>query len=553
MLQIWNHHKCATGFMTRTLNTIAEKNGLQFWMDDRGDADVSAARKQADILHIKNAHSGMLSDPDAGGIHIIRNPFSVVVSAYFSHLRTHAIALKTGTWVKLAQQRERTSVLNKRDGLSATIDFLLDQEFFPATPGPLHALSNWPYEDQRFFPLLMEEFVKAPVTNLLSAMAQSGNDTLPYRVLPDDSDLTFKKMSNGRSVGQTDETSHYRSGDPNDWKLHLEPEHRAAIRKACRPVFERFYPDLAEESKSYVQGSAIEQETLPDPKAEMASVKIGDITLAYRANDGGGKHYLSRGHSEEYLSRFYPTLRDALAPEFCIDVGANYGFTGLLMRRAFPDAHLTLVEPIPWLKNYITYNFATNRTTFDVLHSAIVSTNAAGTTSSFGVNERSSQDSRVIAQSNWTVVETPVVTLDQLASNVGADQSVYIKIDTQGWEERVFAGGETFLTSNSRWFIKTEFAPMWLESQGTDPQTLLRYLLDRYSVHESVARVRWNATCLDDLLGPPLVAGCEKDFVAYVRNLALQDKGWVDLYVLPLPAQRNYATGNRRLPSETSS
>lgn len=280
--------------------------------------------------------------------------------------------------------------------------------------------------------------------------------------------------------------------------------------------------------------------SLPFPEAELGKVQIGTITLTFRAKDTGGTHYLGRGHFEEYLSPFYPLLAKTLQPAVCVDIGANYGYTGLLMRRAFPDSHLTLVEPVPWLADFIRHNFAANDARFDVFHSAIASTMTADGQSSFGVNEKSSQDSRVVAQPGWKVVMTDVVTLDALARDIAPDQGVYIKIDTQGWEERVFAGGADFLGRHDRWFLKTEFAPMWLESQGSDPVALLADLIRRYEVYESAGRQRWNCASLAEGIGTALTPGCEADFVHYVRNLAIRDTGWVDLYILPPKARRGY-------------
>ncbi len=277
------------------------------------------------------------------------------------------------------------------------------------------------------------------------------------------------------------------------------------------------------------------------PEADLGTVQIGHIGLVFRNKDGGGTHYLGRGHFEEYASSIYPLLARALAPAACIDIGANYGFTGLLMRRAFPDCHLTLVEPIPWLADFIHYNFAANGVRIDQFHSAIVSTMTPDGQSAFGVNERSSQDSRVVALRGWQVIRTDVVTLDHLAATITPDQGIYIKIDTQGWEERVFASGAAFLGRHDNWFIKTEFAPMWLESQGSDPVAVLADLVGRYDVHESAGRQRWNCTSLDEAIGTPLQPGSEADFVHYVRNLANQDKGWVDLYVLPPATRRGYS------------
>ncbi|MCA8888685.1 MAG: FkbM family methyltransferase [Parvularculaceae bacterium] len=277
---------------------------------------------------------------------------------------------------------------------------------------------------------------------------------------------------------------------------------------------------------------------LPYPDAEIGAVMIGDIVLRFRNSDAGGTHYQGRGHRDEYKSPFYPALRRALSPEHCIDIGANYGFTGLLMRKAFPDCRLTLVEPVPALENFIRVNFERNGARFDKLLSAIVSSEHGR--SSFGVNTKSSQDSRVVAKPGWEIIETDVVTLDQLAQNARPDEGVYIKIDTQGWEEHVFAGGGKFLAGHDKWLIKTEFAPMWLESQGSKPESFLRYLMGRYSVHESLPRYRWGASTLHDIIGEPLRPGREEDFVNYVRKLMKNDRGWLDLFILPQPERRKY-------------
>lgn len=271
---------------------------------------------------------------------------------------------------------------------------------------------------------------------------------------------------------------------------------------------------------------------------ELLRIDIGDIILTVRNNDGGGKHYLQRGHSEEYHSPFYRILGHALDPAYCIDIGANYGYTGLLMRKYFPSAHLTLVEPVPWLKNFIIHNFANNDAHFDALHSAICSDIDIGGKAAFGVRETGSQDSRVILQPGMKEVVTDVVSISSLACDISDDAGVYIKIDTQGWEEHVFGGAEDFLQRHNRWFIKTEFAPSWLESQGSDPVGLLRKLTDSYDVFESPGRQRWNCVTFAEMAGNPLHRGSECAFSTYVRQLARDDKGWIDLYVTP-PLRRS--------------
>ena len=88
----------------------------------------------------------------------------------------------------------------------------------------------------------------------------------------------------------------------------------------------------------------------------------------------------------------------------------------MLMRRAFPHSRLILVEPIPWLEQFVRENFDKNGLQLDEFHSAIVSDGKEGNSTTFGVNDRASQDSRVIAKPGWTVIETTTVTLNRPAS-----------------------------------------------------------------------------------------------------------------------------------------
>ena len=64
----------------------------------------------------------------------------------------------------------------------------------------------------------------------------------------------------------------------------------------------------------------------------------------------------------------------------------------------------------------------------------------------------------------------------------------------------MFEGGESFLSDHDRWFIKTEFAPMWLQSQKTDPVALLRELLRCYTVYEAPGRILKTCTHLAEAM-----------------------------------------------------
>ena len=64
-----------------------------------------------------------------------------------------------------------------------------------------------------------------------------------------------------------------------------------------------------------------------------------------------------------------------------------------------------------------------------------------------------------------------------------------------------------------------------------------KWLMARFDVFETAGQVHWAARRLSAVIGQRLPTGREAAFVSNVRNLALTDKGWVDLFVLP-PATR---------------
>ena len=263
------------------------------------------------------------------------------------------------------------------------------------------------------------------------------------------------------------------------------------------------------------------------------TVSIGAISLSYKGDDGGGKHYRQRSHVEEYFNPLYRLIEKKISPSICIDVGANYGYTGLLMKKNFPNSDLHLIEPTPWLCDFIKLNFKNNNQAYTQLHERICSSETSENPIKFGSNEKSSQDSRVIPQSGFKIISTKSISLADILRATKGHQGVFIKIDTQGWEPNVFSGGDEFLASHQKWLIKTEFAPQWLLSQGSNPVDFLKSIIEKYNVHESLGRAPWNCRSLKRALGKPLKAGCEVDFADYVTNLNSNERGWIDLYVTP--------------------
>ena len=233
-LLIMTHHKCGTLFLSRYLSELASINDLQMFHSILGTAQPT---REQDISFLKNAQYDRIKDSlDTPAIHIIRNPLDIVVSAYHSHLSTH----NTDNWPLLREQRSILASCTKEQGLFLTLAFLECDAFFPDTPGPLHGLKHWCFDDPRIQTIRMEDLV-ADVTDILGGpILSSLGSTI---ILPKADEFTFERMSGGRRAGEVDDKSHLRSGLPDTWRMELPSAMAAYIRVHFRALLERFYPN----------------------------------------------------------------------------------------------------------------------------------------------------------------------------------------------------------------------------------------------------------------------------------------------------------------------
>jgi FkbM family methyltransferase len=254
------------------------------------------------------------------------------------------------------------------------------------------------------------------------------------------------------------------------------------------------------------------------------------FTVNYK--DVGGRQYSGRSSYEELENSLYKYIADTLQPDLVIDVGANYGFTSLVFRQNFPGAKLILIEPSPKLHKYILMNLNQNGVDNYKVIKAVCGSQQSDSIN-FSLNPVSSQDNRVNGQSGWKNLELPSTTIADIIRTEGITKSTFIKIDTQGFESQVFDGAFDFLESSNQWFIKTEFAPYWLLSQGSQPRELLAKLVDKFLVVEAPARTRFCRDQPHKIFSEPIQAGEIEKFIRYVESLDRSQLGWVDLYVAP--------------------
>ncbi len=251
----YGHHKCATTWLRGILAELGQltqrsmatfDNSSQF----QGDLAEYLTEHPLDIIAYTNADIEEVRKlPFIKSVHLIRDPRDIIVSGYFSHMKSHP----TEGWPELIDHRNHLIAVSKEDGLHAEIEF----------SGPtIDLMQTWDYGQKDVLELRYEDVIRDPYTWLLRAglhwelvderdlKAQDEIRNLMNRgyavvrrlsrnrvdlqwsvsKVPEPTFLEiaykhrFERNSKGSKRGQEDTASHYRKGVAGDWKEHFTPE-----------------------------------------------------------------------------------------------------------------------------------------------------------------------------------------------------------------------------------------------------------------------------------------------------------------------------------------
>ena len=273
----FGHHKCASTWIRSIIREVTWSCGLHLeeifcpYLPEKRTTLVLASQKrlpfeqlpeyvqqQAVFVSFPIAVAALvenLHSVEFRGFHVIRDPRDLLVSAYFSHRYSHPIE----PFPELEPHRKRLESVSKEEGL------FLEMEFSAPT---LQDMGEWPYGHPNILEVKMEALTTRPYEGFLRifeflglleeeatyaahrrirCFVQEMLNRLSFRYpmlgwlrrpMPVTGELLlgrvydhrFEKKARRRK-GEEDPKSHYRKGQPGDWRNHFTEAHVAAFKE----------------------------------------------------------------------------------------------------------------------------------------------------------------------------------------------------------------------------------------------------------------------------------------------------------------------------------
>lgn len=172
------------------------------------------------------------------------------------------------------------------------------------------------------------------------------------------------------------------------------------------------------------------------------------------------------GSPRLFLDLDLPWIK-SLGIQTILDIGANRGGFALTMRALFPAARIIAFEPLPELLPKLNAMAAADPL-LTVAACGLGETNGTLTFNRLANDAASSflapnavlksSEPAITASSQLSV---PVRRLDDVMGKIPHQQPVFVKLDVQGFEDRVIAGGEHTLRHAPLVLIETSTVPLY--------------------------------------------------------------------------------------------
>lgn len=268
MLRIFfGQHKCASQWTTLLIERMCNELGWRCLsaygtlIREHGGLKALIEHEKPDFLIIPESNVELLKEIEQSfrGLHIIRDPRDIIVSGYFSHMKSHPLSPQG---VTLAH-REKLQTLPKEDGI--------DLEITTLGRIPLRNLYEWDYSNPSIREIEFKQITDAPFqefTKILEFMEllEKKNDLLfnvqcfynrvvkklgldalrlrsekysAHQLCKSLEQLSFANLKKGRLKRLGQKAAHYRKGKTGDWKDHLTPRQEDEITRIFPGIFDK--------------------------------------------------------------------------------------------------------------------------------------------------------------------------------------------------------------------------------------------------------------------------------------------------------------------------
>ena len=224
------YHKMGTVWLMRVLEKVASRWKLSLQKsNEHGDS----LDPETDIIFANHSHLDPAKLGDFVGSHMIRDPRDCVVSGYFYHLWTDE------AWVHQPQERfgglsyqQHLKQLNQSDGLREEIS---NFQAYATT----YALRDWDYRDDRIMELKYEDLLANELLEFEKLFRHYGfSEPAIKKAVLLARQCSFENVAK-RTIGQSKEKSHLRSGRPGQWKEVLSADHVQLIEASFGDLIEQ--------------------------------------------------------------------------------------------------------------------------------------------------------------------------------------------------------------------------------------------------------------------------------------------------------------------------
>jgi len=167
---------------------------------------------------------------------------------------------------------------------------------------------------------------------------------------------------------------------------------------------------------------------------------IGDVRFVLRANAGVDMFV----HGEVFELQYY-ALELSKEPETILDLGANIGLTAVYFARAFPDARIACLEPVPRNFRLLVRNLKLNAVEAEAIEAAVDVVDGQAVMEldplDYGhrVSERQADGEGFLS--------CPALSVPSIMRRLGWQRIGLLKVDIEGHEKVLFAGDCDWLLS----------------------------------------------------------------------------------------------------------